>query len=210
MATREPKAETTAIRAEVIKARETLKNLKGRVAQIDSEIETLRRERLAVLKPPLPLSDVVEWVRKAIDANVATGERQFVKAFTSTIERTARFTRYSTEQPEYINSPEQYESLFGEQLDNPINLLHPLTLVANTDGTTPVHVGVGALIFGELYKQALERLADGVLAEHWPQEVGLPRVERLAKAREITAKITELEAERAELQGLGHEMAQVS
>lgn len=174
--------------------RPSLTSVRDRIASIDAEVARLTEDRRAVLTPPLPFDDFAAMMVERLRFEIEYGRGLLARHFTDGAGGTGAH-QYMRPIPETwpLDEPGQAEEFF--QGDRSLGAFNPIGPAASP----AVSSGMLFLVLGEAGIEGFERALGSAMRAKWPRDVGLPRAERLARARELTGQIQRLAAERDEL-----------
>lgn len=173
--------------------RPTLGTVRERIEQIDAEVARLAADRRAVLAPPLPLDDFVAMMRERLQFEVAEGRRLLARHFADGFGGTGAHQYLQPVPDSWLDAEGEAETFFdGNRSLGAFNPIGPAASPA-------VSSGLLFLVLGEAGMDGFTAALREVAGPKWPKAVGLPRAERFARARELTAAIERLTAERDEL-----------
>lgn len=174
----------------------TFSTVKGRLAEIESEIAGLEKKRFEVVRQPLPYDDFIDWVCEQIDPVADYFPRVIKNSFLS---RDKHLRRYMEDFPEGYNSIEEFNALYKIE-GEPITILH-----TNTSDWLPKETFYW--IFREQIKAGIRSATEQALKQDWPKKVGTKRSVRLQEIAKLDNAIEKLDEERHkihdELEGLG-------
>lgn len=161
----------------------TLDQVKARMAGIDRELADIAAERFELVRKPLPFEDFVEWVCEQVDP-LADDFPKVIK--TSFLNRHGHLRRYMEDFPEGYDSTQVFTSLYKLE-GQPIAILQ-------TNANVWLPRDAFYYLFRDLIKEGIRSAMTKELKAVWPQNTGAKRsvrLEALAKLDAATEKLNE-------------------
>lgn len=180
--------------------RQVLTSAKGRIGDLNKQIDQLEQELSDLVCLPLPYDDFVDWALGRYDQLAGAFGTEFRAYFING--GNSSFRPYYMSKRTGHRTLEDFKAVFGDGI--PIALEKPRQ---TADQDLPFSPKAFFFIFKDAIKSGMRRALDENLKQEWPEEVGPGRAQRIMMIenleREIAGLVDERDSLAAEIASIG-------
>lgn len=169
----------------------TIKDVKNRMSELDTEISELKIQCAELVSMPLPYDDFIEWAVCRYDRLASGFESQFKREIMSA---GSTMQTYYMSQRTGHETLEDFLAVFGDNC--PITFERPIYL----GHSLPMTEQAFFYIFKDTIKAGIRRVMDETVKPQWPNKVGLSRADRIPQIEKLEKRLSALITEREQIQ----------
>lgn len=180
--------------------RQVLSGAKGRIADLNKQIDQLEQKLSDLVCLPLPYEDFVDWALGRYDQLAAQFGTEFRAYYING--GNSSFRPYYMSKRTGHRTLDDFKAVFGDGI--PVALEKPRQ---TADPDFPLSPKAFFFIFKDAIKDGMRRAFDENLKQEWPKEVGPARAQRISLIekleREIAVLVDERDSLSAEIASIG-------